>query len=103
MINKTQKDGWYSLRKPYYNVMEEIVSTLVNILMSGSDYATFCKCEKCSTDITALALNTLPAHYVTSDETRKHVFEQLNQSKERHWINKRIISAIYIVGKYPHH
>lgn len=87
----------------YVNVMEEVVSTLVNILMMSPDYQTFCHCQKCRNDIIAISLNTLPSHYVTSEQGRKMIFEQLNTQENRAWINKRIISAIHLVGKYPKH
>lgn len=87
----------------YVNVMEEVVSTLVNVLMMSPDYQTFCNCAKCRNDIIAISLNTLPSHYVTTEDGRKMVFEQLNTQENRAWINKRIISAIHLVGKYPKH
>lgn len=87
----------------YINVMEEVVSTLVNVLMMSPDYQTFCNCQKCRNDIIAISLNTLPSHYVTTEDGRKMVFEQLNTQENRAWINKRIISAIHLVGKYPKH
>lgn len=87
----------------YVNVMEEVVSTLVNVLMMSPDYQTFCHCQKCRNDIIAISLNTLPSHYVTTEDGRKMVFEQLNTRENRTWINKRIISAIHLVGKYPKH
>lgn len=87
----------------YVNVMEEVVSTLVNVLMMSPDYQTFCNCQKCRNDIIAISLNTLPSHYVTTDDGRKMVYEQLNTQDNRAWINKRIISAIHLVGKYPKH
>lgn len=87
----------------YVNVMEEVVSTLVNVLMMSPDYQTFCNCQKCRNDIIAISLNTLPSHYVTTEDGRKMVFEQLNTRENRTWINKRIISAIHLVGKYPKH
>lgn len=87
----------------FVNVMEEIVSTLVTILMTSPDYQTFCQCQKCRNDIIALSLNTLPCHYVTTESGRMLVFEQLNTNENRRWINKRIISAIHTVGKYPKH
>ncbi|ESU32296.1 hypothetical protein G3A_12595 [Bacillus sp. 17376] len=87
----------------YVNVMEEVVSTLVNVLMMSPDYQTFCNCEKCRNDIIAISLNTLPSHYVTTEDGRKMVYEQLNTQENRTWINKRIISAIHLVGKYPKH
>jgi competence protein ComFB len=90
-------------KKDYTNTMEEIVETLVYILMSGTEYRTFCNCKKCKTDIIALALNSLPSHYVTTSENRERVIKSLNEEGMRRWINKRIISAIHIVGKYPKH
>ncbi|MBT2640925.1 late competence development ComFB family protein [Bacillus sp. ISL-41] len=83
--------------------MEEVVSTLVNVLMMSPDYQTFCNCQKCRNDIIAISLNTLPSHYVTTEDGRKMVYEQLNTQENRTWINKRIISAIHLVGKYPKH
>ncbi|WP_442595805.1 late competence development ComFB family protein [Neobacillus sp. D3-1R] len=91
------------MEKDYVNAMEEVVTTLVKVLMLGPEYQTFCQCQKCLNDIVALSLNTLPSHYVTTDEGRKRVFEQLNTNENRKWINKRIISAIHLVGKYPQH
>ncbi|WP_233522649.1 late competence development ComFB family protein [Peribacillus glennii] len=91
------------MEKDYVNVMEEIVYTIVNFLMSGTEYQTFCKCAKCRRDIIALSLNKLPSHYVTTDEGRNRIYEQLNTPENRQWINKRIISAIHVIGKYPQH
>ena len=50
------------------NVMQEIVQSLVRVMMRGTEYQTFCKCEQCERDIMALSLNTLPAHYVTTEK-----------------------------------
>ncbi|OIK11661.1 late competence development ComFB family protein [Bacillus sp. MUM 13] len=91
------------MEREYINVMEEIVVALVQFLMTGTEYQTFCKCSKCKTDIIALSLNNLPNHYVTTEEGRKRVMEQLNSLDNRKWINKRIIKAIHVVGKYPQH
>lgn len=89
--------------REYINAMEEIVSTWVQILMSGIEYQTFCKCNKCKYDVITLSLNNLPNYYVTTDEGREKVFKELNTEENRRWINKRIISAIHVVGKYPKH
>lgn len=84
------------------NVMEEIVEGIVIVLLNGSDYQIFCKCEQCQLDIISLSLNTLPVHYVTTDKGRDSVFERMNSRENLEWINKRIIQAIHTVGKYPH-
>ncbi|CAH0345205.1 late competence development ComFB family protein [Bacillus sp. CECT 9360] len=91
------------MQRTNINVMEEIVDTLVNELMSSEEYQMFCSCEKCIKDISALSLNNLPNQYVTTDEGRKRMNEQLNTEENRKWINKRIINAIHVVGKYPQH
>ncbi|MCP3740900.1 late competence development ComFB family protein [Rossellomorea sp. BNER] len=93
----------FLLEKGFTNVMEEIVTTLVKVAMLSPDYQTFCRCKKCRNDIISLSLNGLPNHYVTTKEGRDMVFESLNTHDNRMWINKRIISAIHLVGKYPKH
>lgn len=101
---------WYTcdesrgkMEKNFVNVMEEIVVTLVTILLTGPEYQTFCRCEKCRDEIIVLSLNNLPNHYVSEESTRKHVYDQLNTPENLKWINKRIINAIHTVGKYPNH
>jgi len=48
---------------PPYNLFEEFVETELNILLSR--YLDLCRCSQCRTDIVALALQQLPAYYVT--------------------------------------
>ncbi|WP_019243742.1 MULTISPECIES: late competence development ComFB family protein [Bacillus] len=91
------------MERNYVNVMEEIVATLVTILLTGPEYQTFCHCDKCRTEVIVLSLNNLPNHYVSDEESRKNAYDQLNTPENLKWINKRIISAIYTVGKYPKH
>lgn len=91
------------MERNYINVMEEIVESLVTILIHSPDYQMFCHCDKCKLDIIAYSLNNLPHHYVTTDAWRDVVFNQLNTEENRKWINKRIISAIHLVGNYPKH
>lgn len=85
------------------NVMEEIIRGLVAVLLRGNEYQTFCKCSKCEMDIVALSLNSVPSQYVTSAYGREAAFNQLNTPANLEWINKRIIHAIHVVGKYPKH
>lgn len=91
------------MEREYTNVMEEIVVTWVQVLMSGIEYQTFCSCSKCKNDIITLSLNNLPNYYVTTEERRKRIFENLNTEENRKWINNRIINAIHVVGQYPKH
>lgn len=99
----SKEAGINLMNKDFVNVMEELVVTLVDFSLMGTDYQTFCKCSKCRSDIIALSLNTLPSHYVTTQDGRNMTFERLNTNENRKWINKRIISSIHLVGKYPKH
>ncbi|MEK4427319.1 late competence development ComFB family protein [Solibacillus sp. FSL K6-1523] len=85
------------------NVMEEIVRGLVNFMLHGVEYQTFCHCEQCEMDVNAIALNVLPARYIVSPKSRDFVFEQLNTPENLEEINKQIIRAIHIVNRYPRH
>ncbi|MFJ7939522.1 late competence development ComFB family protein [Peribacillus sp. NPDC096622] len=64
------------------NVMEEIVVTWVQVLMSGMEYQTFCSCRKCKNDIITLSLNNLPNYYVTTEEGRKRIFGNYKRKQE---------------------
>lgn len=85
------------------NVTEEIVRGLVRFLLHGPEYQTFCHCDKCALDVTAIALNALPVRYVTSPQWRDKVFLELNTPENLQEINKRIIRAIHIVDRSPRH
>jgi competence protein ComFB len=103
-VNKKPRNGSFEMEKRgYRNIMEEIVETFVDILMAGPEYQTFCKCKSCRNDIIALSLNSLPPQYATNQEIRTIAFNKFNEPDMRKWVNKRIISSIYIVSKYPKH
>ncbi|MGM7700100.1 late competence development ComFB family protein [Pseudalkalibacillus sp. Hm43] len=91
------------MAKEYFNVLEEIIPTLVTVMLNSPDYQTVCRCQKCSVDIIALTLNSVPPRYVTSDEKREIIFRLYNQSFMRTTLNKHIISAIHVVRKNPNH
>lgn len=85
------------------NVTEEIVRGLVSFLLHGVQYQTFCHCEQCEMDVAAIALNSLPARYVASEETREAAFKQMNTPESIEEINKQIIRALHLVNRYPSH
>lgn len=91
------------MSKGYHNVMEEIVSSLVTVLMASPDYRMFCNCAQCGANIIAASLNNLPPNYVTTSAKRDQVFNQYKQDEQIKWINEKIIQAIYSEGKYPRH
>lgn len=91
------------MAKEYFNVLEEIVPTVVNVMLNSPDYQTVCRCQKCTVDIIALTLNSVPPRYVTDAEKRDIIFRLYNQNFMRTTLNKHIISAIHVVRKNPNH
>lgn len=84
-----------------FNIMEEFVEEAMDELIKKSDC---CSCYKCREDIKCIALNSLPAKYVS---TRKgELFSKLSQTaKLQHTIdvNLACINAIELVKTQPHH
>lgn len=85
------------------NVTEEIVTGLVSFLLHGVEYQTFCHCKQCEMDVNAIALNAIPARYVTSTTSRDAEFKQMNTPESVEEINRQIIRALHIVNRYPSH
>lgn len=54
-------------------------------------------------DVAAIALNSLPARYVASEESRDAAFNQMNTPESIEEINKQIIRALHLVKQYPSH
>ena len=82
------------------NYMEDCVIDLVENIMGGMGV---CTCDKCKMDVTAIALNALPAKYVV---TRKgHLYTKLFVLQQQ--FNVDIISAItkatVVVAERPRH
>lgn len=60
--------------KPPYNIFEELVEVELNLLLSR--YIDVCRCSQCRSDVVALALQQLPAYYITGQrgtETAKRI------------------------------
>lgn len=84
-----------------FNVMEHLVDAKLEELLPKSNC---CKCEKCTDDIRAIALNRLPSKYVSTDAgelyTRVHSAMEQQNSLD---INFAVYSAIEFVSIHPHH
>lgn len=81
-----------------YNLFEEFVETELNILLSR--YVDLCHCSQCRSDMVALALQQLPAYYVTGTRgtlTAKSVVWTRYMQEVMDAVNK----AIHIVYKRP--
>ncbi len=63
-----------------YNYMETLVDTCLNEILKKGDYKELCRCEQCTDDIKALALNNLKPFYITGERGR--VFGEYTTSKD---------------------
>ena len=80
------------------NVIEEMVKKeLENIYQRNIE---LCKCPQCRNDIIALALNNLPAQYVTGRKNSESLTNKL-YAKYYNKVVPVIMSAIETVKKHP--
>ncbi|HOC08962.1 MAG: late competence development ComFB family protein [Clostridiales bacterium] len=83
------------------NYMEDVVIHLLYNLVK--DRENVCKCEKCLSDIAAIALNRLPPHYVVSEKGEVYS-KVLNMSIQFEAdVTTAILEAIERVSKNPRH
>lgn len=83
------------------NYMEDVV---IHLLYNHvKDRENVCKCEKCLSDIAAIALNRLPPHYVVSEKGEVYS-KVLNMSIQFEAdVTTAILEAIERVSKNPRH
>jgi len=83
-----------------FNVVEMIAREKVADMMVRMD---ICTCSKCACDVLALALNSLPVHYVTSAAGKQYI--QLNTYKKQFETDVEIalMKACLTVKKSPNH
>lgn len=82
------------------NVMEEIVDEKLAQMLADEEC---CKCERCLEDMKAIALNKLPAKYVSTGNGE--LFTKLNSAARQNTvdINIAVSSAIECVSSHPLH
>lgn len=83
------------------NTMEEIVEAKIDELIKESGC---CTCEKCREDIECLALNMLPAKYVST--AKGALFSKLSQGRlKQHMVDVNVacLNAIEFVKTHPKH
>lgn len=82
------------------NYMEVCVENMLDKVVSETDV---CKCEKCRLDITAIALNNLPAKYVVT--TKGTLYSKLTTLEYQFDVDiiTAIARAIDIVKANPRH
>ena len=86
--------------------LENFFEVEVNLLLDGilNGYDNICKCERCKSDIQALALNSLPAKYIVSEKGEMYtkVLAEIDAQQKINVITS-IIKAIEIVSANPRH
>lgn len=82
------------------NVMEQIVDEKLSQMLESE---TCCKCSRCVEDMKAVALNRLPAKYVSTNSGE--LFTKLNATVRQSSvdINIAVTAAIDVVSKHPSH
>lgn len=82
------------------NIIEELVKQEVDELIKGVD---MCRCDKCKLNVCAIALNSLPQHYVTTKKGALLAKVQdmgISYSTE---VTVEVMKALMIVKKQPLH
>lgn len=82
------------------NMMERFVDERLEDLLRSEDC---CKCERCIEDMKAIALNKLPAKYVSTHNGE--LFSKLDSTIRQNTVdlNFTVASAIEAVAKNPSH
>lgn len=82
------------------NVMESIIDEKLDAMLSDEKC---CKCERCIEDMKAMALNQLPAKYVST--RNGELFSKLNALMRQSSIdiNVAVSYAIKVVSEHPSH
>ncbi len=86
---------------PLINTMEKIVESRIEELIKDSGC---CTCEQCREDVMCLALNSLPAKYVST--AKGELFSKLSNAMiKQHSIDVNIacVNAIEFVKTHPKH
>lgn len=84
------------------NMMEKLVEDKMNELLEKNPDC--CGCEQCREDIMALALNNLPAKYVST--SKGELFSKVNSVMVKQNsvdLNIAVINALEFVKGHPHH
>lgn len=83
------------------NFMEVCVVEFMDDVLKS--YPDICKCDKCRSDIAALALNHLPPKYTTSDIGNLYSKASILDNQYRTDVFSAIVSSIECVKKNPRH
>lgn len=79
------------------NLMEQLV---IDRLDEAFSKFNCCRCDKCRRDVTALALNMLPSHYVVTEPDALPGLLEAHDTRE---ISAALVKAIIQVKNHPQH
>ena len=82
------------------NYMEVCVQDALDPVLSSLNS---CTCDKCKFDITAIALNALPAKYVVTKKGQMYTKLSVLQNQFGVDVLSAITKAAVIVGEHPRH
>lgn len=87
-------------RYKVFNVVKIIAEEKLPGIMNRMD---MCTCQQCACDVLALALNSLPTYYVTSDAGKQYI--QLNSYKKQFEtdVEVALMKACLSVKANPNH
>jgi competence protein ComFB len=99
-IHQSVQSALIDCRRNVVNVTEIIAEAKIGEVISMMEA---CSCSKCVADILAIALNSLPTRYVTTDIGKQ--FIQLNSYKKQFETDvvAALIKACQIVSASPRH
>lgn len=83
------------------NLMEEAVHKVLEEILEKE--TTVCKCEQCSLDIAAIALNNLPPRYVVTNKGASYARADLLEMQRYIDIMGAINKGIKLVKEHPRH
>lgn len=86
---------------PIVNMMEKFVEDKLNAMLENNNEC--CKCEHCMDDMKAMALNMLPAKYVSTHNGELYTKVDATIYQNAVDINFAVASAIERTSKSPRH
>lgn len=84
----------------YLNVMEHIVKNAVSEYMDKFDV---CNCDRCTADVTALALSHLPPKYIVADNSTASPLLNFYSTRFSQQVVVELTKACSTVKENPHH
>ncbi|EPZ53231.1 hypothetical protein N007_00335 [Alicyclobacillus acidoterrestris ATCC 49025] len=84
-----------------YNVTERLAKEM--IASPEVQGVVQCSCAQCLDDILAIALNHLPARYVSTDQGGTYVKADYMHPQWQSDVLAELIRAAEVVGRQPHH